>query len=753
MANDNKVSLEIEVDAKDAQKAIEQFGASAVKSVKKTESAFDSMKTSFGGFAAGLAAAGAAVALFSKAIAEATESERAVKSLGLAIAGSGEYSKEALGALTDYANSLSELTGIDDDVIVSNLALAKSFGITNDQAKNLVTAATNLSAVTGQDLETSVRQLGGTFDGTIGKLGNLGSEFRNLTQEQIENGAVIDLVNKKYGEAGASLGDSFEGSLNKLTNQFNDAFKLIGQNILGDPAIRNGIDQIGKAIVSLSPIITATVGALVNGFKIIAAGVTAFAGFFTSVFADLADSVGADEIAKGLRDISIASLEATVGFADFSKAADKVDKSATSLDRTLESVNKNASFGNKISKSAKKASEDLKKLRLDSEKFLDDVLLKSGSEIEQAAKKAGEALAKIDEIQKKGLVRDEKKLADARLGVITEFNEKAEKETENRLKRELENEKNLLENEKKNFQITIENSALGVLQGLTTALQGGDEKQRFQGIGNLLSGALQAFLGPLGQVLGSFITQLSQNNKEQTREFIASFVDSAPDFAIAIADNIPEIFSGLLETFGRPSFWERAGRALLKGFAVTLGGLLGGIALKFGEAIGGSALETFNKFGETIAATFNEAFGRLANIFQGIIQAFKDTLAPITNAIEQLKKAVDDLGGKGAGEKAKDVFSAENAQRAGTAILTGGYSEVPAIAQAAGFGLADMSIPGVGGSSQVSSGGGGQDSAVLMAILQAVQQPMVVNSQVKVNQSAFADIILQLNRQNSRLTA
>lgn len=174
---------------------------------------------------------------------------------------------------------------------------------------------------------------------------------------------------------------------------------------------------------------------------------------------------------------------------------------------------------------------------------------------------------------------------------------------------------------------------------MTTALQGGDEKQRFQGIGNLLSGALQAFLGPLGQVLGSFITQLSQNNKEQTREFIASFVDSAPDFAIAIADNIPEIFSGLLETFGRPSFWERAGRALLKGFAVTLGGLLGGIALKFGEAIGGSALETFNKFGETIAATFNEAFGRLANIFQGIIQAFKDTLAPITNAIEQLKKS------------------------------------------------------------------------------------------------------------------
>jgi len=39
----------------------------------------------------------------------------------------------------------------------------------------------------------------------------------------------------------------------------------------------------------------------------------------------------------------------------------------------------------------------------------------------------------------------------------------------------------------------------------------------------------------------------------------------------------------------------------------------------------------------------------------------------------------------------------------------------------------------------------------LAAILSAVQAPIVVKTEAKVNQNAFADIILQLNRQNARL--
>jgi hypothetical protein len=53
--------------------------------------------------------------------------------------------------------------------------------------------------------------------------------------------------------------------------------------------------------------------------------------------------------------------------------------------------------------------------------------------------------------------------------------------------------------------------------------------------------------------------------------------------------------------------------------------------------------------------------------------------------------------------------------------------------------------------SQQSSTTGGTDQATLAAILSAVQAPIVVKTEAKVNQNAFADIILQLNRQNARL--
>jgi hypothetical protein len=47
----------------------------------------------------------------------------------------------------------------------------------------------------------------------------------------------------------------------------------------------------------------------------------------------------------------------------------------------------------------------------------------------------------------------------------------------------------------------------------------------------------------------------------------------------------------------------------------------------------------------------------------------------------------------------------------------------------------------------------GSDAAMLSAIYAAVSGPIVVKAEAKVNQQAFADIILQLNRQNARLIA
>jgi hypothetical protein len=54
---------------------------------------------------------------------------------------------------------------------------------------------------------------------------------------------------------------------------------------------------------------------------------------------------------------------------------------------------------------------------------------------------------------------------------------------------------------------------------------------------------------------------------------------------------------------------------------------------------------------------------------------------------------------------------------------------------------------------QNTGGSNNETTAMLMSILQTVQKPIEVSSSVEVNQQAFANIILQLNRQNMRLTA
>ena len=55
---------------------------------------------------------------------------------------------------------------------------------------------------------------------------------------------------------------------------------------------------------------------------------------------------------------------------------------------------------------------------------------------------------------------------------------------------------------------------------------------------------------------------------------------------------------------------------------------------------------------------------------------------------------------------------------------------------------------GVSGSSD-----GGVNTALLLKIANLLSQPMQVSTSAEVNGKAFADIILQLNRQNARLTA
>ncbi|NDD84964.1 hypothetical protein EBZ38_11935, partial [bacterium] len=193
---ENDVTIQINLDAKDAQAAIELFGRESVKVLKKTE---DQSSNFFNVFKSGaLKLTGAFVAItggfqaIRNGINEAAEDAKLTRQIEASLRSVGDASSQAVNSVLDFADAIKSSTGVSDDLVKQTFIIAQSFGISTDKAKELTKAAIDLAAATGQDVESAVRLLGGTLDGSIGKLGNYGAEFRNLTKQQLEAGAAID---------------------------------------------------------------------------------------------------------------------------------------------------------------------------------------------------------------------------------------------------------------------------------------------------------------------------------------------------------------------------------------------------------------------------------------------------------------------------------------------------------------------------------------------------------------------------------
>ena len=163
------------------------------------------------------------------------EQEKANRRLMFAVKGN----QSAYTELTKQAEELRKKTAVDDAAIMQIQQLGAQAGYSTDKIKKITAAAVNLAAVTGQDLQGAYMQLNGTFSGTAGRLTRLDSDFGKLTKTQLESGAAIDLVLKKYGDAASaaalaseklisnwgeikeSAGGAIGGVINPLLEQMN----------------------------------------------------------------------------------------------------------------------------------------------------------------------------------------------------------------------------------------------------------------------------------------------------------------------------------------------------------------------------------------------------------------------------------------------------------------------------------------------------------------------------------------------------
>jgi len=836
---DNQVTLEINVEAKDAQKAIDQFGASAVKSVKSAEKSFSSLSGSFtpivAGVTAGIGAVVGAFKAFDRAIEESIQGAKELKQIKFSLQATGEASDEAVKSIVDFSNAVSESTGASSGSVKQLFVQAKTFGITSEQAKKLTQAALDLSAATGMDVDTALRQLGGTLDGSAGKINQLGTEFRNLSTEQLKSGDAIDLVTKKYGGAASAGLNTYEGASNSLSNALGDLYQNLGDVITQNEDLVKSIKLVAEAINYTASIIPKIAAPLKDYQKTLDDAKA-------KKFIDSIELVGnkseaaAPKVKSLVEELSqTGGISSTKGFATFGESLQAIETTATkSLGLTGRAAEEARKKFDELKKSIVAAGEDeiqtadrVRKERLDilnqakkdgiateqeiatertkilkdyekvaskSYKDLSKSLETAGfDELQTAAKIAGDRFKIIDDALKKGLIAEAQAEID-REAILADYNKTYEKSIKEQLemeKKKAEEISALQKQVKEDIQsISEDPTKYYGKEGSRAALNDkGSEAAVAAGIGaaKTITGGKQAAIKLSGTIANAIVPGLGPlievfaGGKDQVKALVKGFVEAIPDIIQGIIEGIPAIIEALVEILSNPAFYKNLIMAIVNGVKYFVTSILGSIVQAFnnlipgfrdvidgfGAKIGGFANDIGEKFGGFIRSIgdFFIGFGKaLENLFKPFVQAIdalRSAFQPLTDAIasaaDSIKGATGGKGGKGViaetGGRISDAAK-KYLSKGGVVYASGGFNPRGTDTIPAMLTPGEMVVPRdmVGQLGNFLDGGGKSD-AILMAILNAVQQPVTVQSEVKVNQSAFADIMLQLNRQNARVVA
>lgn len=183
-------------------------------------------------------------------IAAAKEQENAVNAINTSLALAGTYSKEASQSFQDLASELQRTSTFGDETILQMGALARNFTRTNEEAEKLTRAAVDLSAATGMSLDGAVKNLGKTFAGLTGELGESVPMLRALTAEQLKAGAGIDMILERFGGAAAAQIRTFGGAWTQLTNIFGDLLENIGMMITKSPVVVALMNKVSEMFLS-----------------------------------------------------------------------------------------------------------------------------------------------------------------------------------------------------------------------------------------------------------------------------------------------------------------------------------------------------------------------------------------------------------------------------------------------------------------------------------------------------------------------
>lgn len=134
--------------------------------------------------------------------------------------------------------------GIPDEVTQSLIAYSVAQERSEGQITKNIEAARILAIVQGIDIQSAYKQVEATLEGNTRSLGRNEKDFKGLTQEQLENGAAVDLIISKWGKLG-DIQDSTSVKTAKLSAAWSESKETIGSVIV------DALSPLGESLANI----------------------------------------------------------------------------------------------------------------------------------------------------------------------------------------------------------------------------------------------------------------------------------------------------------------------------------------------------------------------------------------------------------------------------------------------------------------------------------------------------------------------
>lgn len=133
--------------------------------------------------------------------------EKAERALEIAAKNNPYLDGQAVAGLKAFAGELQAVSEIGDETSIKLMAQLAATGRTEAQIRDIMKAAADYAAGTGVDIQSAVQTLNATFSGQAGALGRQIDGIKNLTEEELKNGAAVKAVAEKYKGLAENLAD------------------------------------------------------------------------------------------------------------------------------------------------------------------------------------------------------------------------------------------------------------------------------------------------------------------------------------------------------------------------------------------------------------------------------------------------------------------------------------------------------------------------------------------------------------------